>query len=78
MAKKKQAKAPEPDGVLAGIVSALNDLEGWEFKEVIKSAFKLRRATKAIAKAEARRARMAKIQKERKKLTKGMNYEHVS
>ena len=75
MANKKKAKAVEPDGVLAGIVSALNDLESWEFKEVIKSAFKLRRATKAIAKAEARRAKMAKINKERKSAVKGLKYE---
>lgn len=77
MAKKKEKKL-EPDGVLAGIISELSELEGWEFKEVIRSSFKLRRAMKAITKAEAKRAKMAKIQKERKKLTKGMNYEHVS
>lgn len=77
MANKKKVKAAEPDGVLAGIVSALNDLDSWEFKEVIKSAFKLRRATKAIAKAEAKRARLAKLRKERKNTTKGMNYERI-
>lgn len=77
MANKKKVKAAEPDGVLAGIVSALNELDSWEFKEVIKSAFKLRRATKAIAKAEARRAKMAQTNKERKSATKGMNYERI-
>lgn len=77
MAKKKEKKL-EPDGVLAGLISQLSELEGWEFREVIRSSFKLRKAMKAIAKAEARRARTAKIQKERKSVTKGMKYEHVS
>jgi hypothetical protein len=76
MAKKKEKKL-EPDGVLAGIISQLSELEGWEFREVIRSSFKLRKAMKAIAKAEARRARLAKIQKERKSVTKGMNYERI-
>lgn len=77
MANKKKVKAAEPDGVLAGIVSALNELDSWEFREVIKSAIKLRRATKAVAKAEAKRARLAKLRKERKNATKGMNYERI-
>lgn len=76
MAKKKEKKV-EPDGILAGIISQLNELEGWEFREVIKSAIKLRRATKAVAKAEAKRARLAKLRKERKNATKGMNYERI-
>jgi len=76
MASKKEKKL-EPDGVLAGIISQLNDLENWEFREVIRSAIKLRKATKAVAKAEAKRARMAKIQKERKSAMKGMNYERI-
>lgn len=76
MAKKKEKKL-EPDGILAGIISQLNELEGWEFREVIKSAIKLRRATKAVAKAEAKRARLAKLRKERKNATKGMNYERI-
>jgi hypothetical protein len=76
MAKKKEKKL-EPDGVLAGIISQLSELEGWEFREVIRSSFKLRKAMKAIAKAEARRARLAKIQKERKSVTKGMKYERI-
>lgn len=74
MAKKKEKKA-EPDGVLAGIISELSELEGWEFKEVIKSSFKLRRAMRAIARAEARRAKLARIQKERKSAMKGLKYE---
>ncbi len=65
------------DGKLAGIISQLNELEGWEFREVIKSALKLRRATKAISKVEERRARRAEIQKERAKATKGLNYERT-
>lgn len=77
MSKKKEKKL-EPDGVLAGLISQLSDLEGWEFREVIKSSFKLRKAMKAITKAEARRARIAKIQKERKNAMKGVKYEHVS
>lgn len=76
MAKKKEKKL-EPDGILAGIISQLNELEGWEFREVIKSAIKLRRATKAVARAEAKRARLAKLRKERKNATKGMNYERI-
>lgn len=76
MAKKKEKKL-EPDGVLAGLISQLNELEGWEFREVIKSAIKLRRATKAVARAEAKRARLAKLRKERKNATKGMNYERI-
>lgn len=76
MAKKKEKKL-EPDGILAGIISQLNELEGWEFREVIKSAIKLRRATKSVAKAEAKRARLAKLRKERKNATKGMNYERI-
>lgn len=76
MAKKKEKKL-EPDGILAGIISQLNELEGWEFREVIKSAIKLRRATKAVAKAEAKRARLAKLRKERKNATKGMKYERI-
>lgn len=74
MTKKKEKKL-EPDGVLAGIISELSELEGWEFKEVIRSSFKLRRAMRAIAKAEAKRAKMAKIQKERKSAMKGLAYE---
>ena len=74
---QKKIKGNEPDGVLAAIVSRLNDLEGWEFREVIKSAVKLRRATKAIAKAEARRAKLAKIQKLRSKDVKGLTYERT-
>lgn len=74
---QKKIKESEPDGVLAAIVSRLNDLEGWEFREVIKSAVKLRRATKAIAKAEARRAKLAKIQKLRSKDVKGLTYERT-
>lgn len=77
MAKKKEKKL-EPDGLLAGLISELSELEGWEFREVIKSSFKLRKAMKAITKAETRRARMAKIQKERKSAAKGLKYEHVS
>ena len=76
MAKKKEKKL-EPDGVLAELVSQLSELEGWEFREVIKSSFKLRKAMKAITKAETRRARMAKIAKERKKTMKGLNYERA-
>lgn len=77
MAKKKEKKL-EPDGVLAELISQLSDLEGWEFREVIRSSLKLRKAMKAITKAEARRARIAKIQKERKNAMKGVKYEHVS
>lgn len=77
MAKKKEKKL-EPDGILAGIISELSELEGWEFKEVIRSSFKLRRAMKAIARAEAKRARIAKVRKERKSVKKGLSYEHVS
>lgn len=76
MASKKNQKI-EPDGVLAGLISQLSELEGWEFREVIKSTFKLRKAMKAITKAETRRARIAKIAKERKKATKGLNYERA-
>lgn len=76
MAKKKEKKL-EPDGLLAWLISQLSELEGWEFREVIKSSFKLRKAMKAITKAETRRARMAKIQKERKSAAKGLNYERI-
>lgn len=76
MAKSKKEKL-QPDGVLAGLISQLNDLEGWEFREVIRSSMKLRKATRAVAKAEERRARLAKIAKERKKATKGLNYERA-
>lgn len=76
MAKKKEKKL-EPDGLLAGLISELSELEGWEFREVIKSSFKLRKAMKAITKAETRRARMAKIQKERKSAAKGLKYERI-
>lgn len=75
MANKKGRKELEPDGVLAGLISELSELEGWELREVIKSTFKLRKAMKAIQKAEARRARDARIQKERKSAMKGLNYE---
>lgn len=73
--QKKKIKIPEPDGKLAGLISELSDLEGWEFKEVIKGAFKLRRAMRVVAKAEARRAKQAAIAKERKKGIKGLKYE---
>lgn len=76
MASKKNQKI-EPDGVLAGLISQLSELEGWEFREVVKSTFKLRKAMKAITKAETRRARIAKIAKERKKATKGLSYERA-
>lgn len=75
MAKKNQKV--EPDGVLAGLISQLSELEGWELREVIKSTFKLRKAMKAITKAESRRARIAKIAKERKKTMKGLSYERA-
>jgi hypothetical protein len=77
MAKKKDKKL-EPDGVLAGLINQLSELEGWELREVIKSTFKLRKAIRAIEKAEARRARMAKLQKERKNAMKGLNYERTN
>lgn len=75
---KKKEKQVEPDGVLASLINELSELEGWEFREVIKSSFKLRKAMKAITKAETRRARMAKLQKERKKAMKGLNYERAN
>lgn len=75
---KKKEKQVEPDGVLASLINELSELEGWELREVIKSTFKLRKAMRAITKAEARRARMAKLQKERKKAMKGLNYERAN
>ena len=77
MIKKKEKKL-EPDGVLAGMISDLSELDSWEFREVIKSSMKLRKAMRAIEKAETRRARMAKIQKERKSAMKGLNYERTN
>lgn len=73
---KKTSKS-EPDGVLASLINQLSDLEGWELREVIKSTFKLRKAIKSIQKAEARRAKMARLHKERKKAMKGLNYEQI-
>lgn len=77
MAKKKE-KQLEPDGVLASLINQLSELEGWELREVIKSTFKLRKAMRAITKAEARRARVARLQKERKKAMKGLSYERTN
>ena len=77
MTKKKEKKL-EPDGVLAGLISELSELEGWEFREVIRSSMKLRKAMRAITKAETRRARMAKLQKERKSAMKGLSYERTN
>lgn len=76
MAKRNGAKLT-PDGWLAELISELNDLETWEFREVIKSTIKLRRATKAITKAETKRARKAQIERERKKAIKGLSYERA-
>lgn len=75
MQKKKTTE--EPDGILAGLVNQLSELEGWELREVIKGTFKLRRAIRTIAKAEARRAKAAKRAKERAKGMKGLKYERT-
>lgn len=73
----QKKKTTEPDGILAGLVNQLSELESWELREVIKGTFKLRRAIKTIAKAEARRAKAAKREKERSATTKGLKYERT-
>lgn len=73
----QKKKTTEPDGILAGLANQLSELESWELREVIKGTFKLRRAIKTIAKAEARRAKAAKREKERSATTKGLKYERT-
>lgn len=75
--QKKKTKQLEPDGKLAALISQLSELEGWELRDVIKSTLKLRRAIRSITRAEARRAKEAKRNKDRAKDMKGLKYERT-
>lgn len=60
------ARPTKREGVLAGMISELSELDGWELRQVIRSTYKLRRAIRAIEKAE-----------KRKELSKGLKYERT-
>ena len=60
------ARLTKQEGVLTNLISELSELDGWELRQVIRSTYKLRRAIKAVAKAE-----------QRHKDTKGLKYERT-
>lgn len=61
------ARLTKREGMLAGMISELSELDGWELRQVIRSTYKLRRAIRAIEKAEQRKKDMKGLKYERTK-----------
>lgn len=61
------ARPTKQEGILASLISQLSELEGWELRQVIRSTYKLRRAIRAVEKAEQRRKEMKGLKYERTK-----------
>lgn len=61
------ARTTKREGMLAGMISELSELDGWELRQVIRSTYKLRRAIRAIEKAEQRKKDMKGLKYERTK-----------
>lgn len=61
------ARPTKREGMLAGMISELSELDGWELRQVIRSTYKLRRAIRAIEKAEQRKKDMKGLKYERTK-----------
>lgn len=61
------ARPTKREGMLAEMISELSELDGWELRQVIRSTYKLRRAIRAIEKAEKRKKDMKGLKYERTK-----------
>lgn len=61
------ARTTKREGMLAEMISELSELDGWELRQVIRSTYKLRRAIRAIEKAEQRKKDMKGLKYERTK-----------